>query len=134
MRIGATFTAVLAITLVAAVGVHSDSSGLTEQVARSAQPRQLAQAPESAPPPTGQPGPENPPSTAPPPATTPPNPSPGTPAMVLDDQEVSIILGKSVRSWLRMQSVQGISCGEQPGSAVSLGYARFAKIRATIPQ
>jgi hypothetical protein len=97
MRIGPTFTAVVAITLVAAADVHSDGSGLAEQARRSAQPRQLAQAPEP-PPPTAQPGAESPPSTAPaPPAGAPPNPSPGTPAMVLDDQELSTILGKSVR-------------------------------------
>ena len=94
MRIGPTFTAVVAITLVGAADVHSDGSGLAEQTTRSAQPRQLAQAPE--PPPMAQPGAESPPSMAPaPPAGAPPNPSPGTPAMVLDDQEVSTILGKS---------------------------------------
>src|SRR5215470_11608411 len=95
MRIGPTFTAVVAITLVAAADVHSDGSGLAEQARRSAQPRQLAQAPE---PPLAQPGAESPPSMAPaPPAGAPPNPPPGTPAMVLDDQEVSTTLGKSVR-------------------------------------
>src|SRR5215831_12243403 len=103
MRIGPTFTAVVAITLVGAADVHSDGSGLAEQARRSAQPRQLAQASE--PPPLAQPGAESPPSMAPaPPAGAPPNPSPGTPAMVLDDQEVSTILGKSfaaapVRTW-----------------------------------
>jgi hypothetical protein len=73
MRIGPTFTAVVAITLVGAADVHSDGSGLAEQTRRSAQPRQLAQAPE--PPPLAQPGAENPPSMAPaPPAGAPPNP------------------------------------------------------------
>src|SRR5260370_28926633 len=82
MRIGPTFTAVVAITLVAAADVHSDGSGLAEQARRSAQPRQLAQAPEP-PPPTAPPGAHSPPSTAPaPPAAAPPNPSPGTPAIV----------------------------------------------------
>src|SRR6516162_11622423 len=91
MRIGPVFPAVVAIALIAADGVHND--GLAEGTARPAQSRQLAQAPERAPP--GQVGPENPPV---PPAAAPPNPSPGTPATVLDDQEVSTILGKSVRS------------------------------------
>jgi len=63
MRIGPTFTAVVAITLVGAADVHSDGSGLAEQARRSAQPRQLAQAPE--PPPMAQPGAESPPSMAP---------------------------------------------------------------------
>ena len=123
MRIGATFAAVLAITPVAAVGVHSDSSGLTEQVARSAQPRQLAQAPEPAPPPMRQVGPENPPSTAPAsPAAAPPNPPPGTPAMVLDDQEVSTILGKSVRS----------SADEDMGRIVDIIVSRDGQVHAAI--
>jgi sporulation protein YlmC with PRC-barrel domain len=122
MRIGPTFTAVVAITLFAAVGVHSDNSGLSEQVARSAQPRQLAQAPEPSPP-TAQPGAESPPSTAPaPPAGAPPNPSPGTPAIVLDDQEVSTILGKSVRS----------STGEDMGRIIDIIVSRDGQIHAAI--
>src|SRR5258708_1661470 len=122
MRVGPTFTAVLAITL-AAADVHSDGSGLAEQATRSAQPRQLAQAPEQAPPPRGQPGPENPPSTAPaPPAATPPIPSPGTPAMVLDDQEVSTILGKSVRS----------SADEDMGRIVDIIVSRDGQVHAAI--
>jgi hypothetical protein len=97
MRIGPVFLSAVAIALIAAGGIHSD--GLTEGTARPAQPGQIAQTPERASPPTGQVGPENPPSTAPtPPAAAPPNPSSGTPATVLDDQEVSTILGKSVRS------------------------------------
>ena len=111
MRVNPTFTAVLAITL-AAADVHSDGSGLAEQATRSAQPRQLAQAPEQAPPPRGQPGPENPPSTAP----------PGTPAMVLDDQEVSTILGKSVRS----------SAGEDMGRIVDIIVSRDSQVHAAI--
>jgi hypothetical protein len=119
MRVGPTFTAVLAITLLAAADVHNDGSGLAEQATRSAQPRQLAQAP----PPTGQPGPENPPSTAPaPPAGAPPNPSPGTPAMVLDDQEVSTILGKSVRS----------SADEDMGRIVDIIVSRDGRVHAAI--
>src|SRR5262249_35687686 len=96
MRIGLVFPAVVAIALVAAAGVHGD--GLAQGTARPAQPRQLAQTPERSPPPTGQVGPENPASPAPPAAAPPPNPPAGTPATVLDDQEVSTILGKSVRS------------------------------------
>ena len=119
MRIGSTFTVVLAITLFAAVSVHSDGSGLTEQVARSAQPRQLAQAPEPAPSPTRQVGPENPPSTAP---AAPPNPPPGTPAIVLDDQEVSTILGKSVRS----------SVDEDMGRIVDIIASRDGQVHAAI--
>ena len=122
MRIGPTFTAVVAITLAAAADVHSDSSGLAEQATRSARPRQLAQAPEP-PPPTAQPGPESPPSTAPAaPAGTPPNLSPGTPAMVLDDQEVSTILGKSVRS----------SAGEDTGRIVDIIVSRDGQVHAAI--
>jgi hypothetical protein len=122
MRIGPTFTAIVAITLVAAADVHGDGSGLVEQARRSAQPRQLAQAPDPSPP-TAQPGPENPPSTAPaPPAATPPNPSPGTPAMVLDDQEVSTILGKSVRS----------SADEDMGRIVDIIVSRDGRVHAAI--
>ena len=121
MRIGLTFTAVVAITLVAAADVHSDGSGLAEQARRSAQPRQLAQAPE--PPPMAQPEAESPPSMAPaPPAGAPPNPSPGTPAMVLDDQEVSTILGKSVRS----------SAGEDMGRIVDIIVSRDGQVHAAI--
>src|SRR5215510_12473462 len=96
MRIGPVFPAVVAIALIAAAGVHDD--GLAERTARPAQPRQLAQTPERAPPPTGQVGPENPTAPAPPAAAPSANPPAGTPATVLDDQEVSTILGKSVRS------------------------------------
>jgi len=121
MRIGPTFTAVVAITLVGAADVHSDGSGLAEQARRSAQLRQLAQAPE--PPPLAQPGAESPPSMAPaPPAGAPPNPSPGTPAMVLDDQEVSTILGKSVRS----------SAGEDMGRIVDIIVSRDGQVHAAI--
>ena len=121
MRIVPVFPAAVAITLIAAGGVHSD--GLAEGAARPAQPRQLAQTPERAPPPTGQVGPENAPSTAPaPPAAAPPNPSPGTPATVLDDQEVSTILGKSVRS----------SAGEDMGRIVDIIVSRDGQVHAAI--
>src|SRR5262245_26926128 len=121
MRIGLVFPAVVAIALIAAGGIHSD--GLTEGTARPARPGQLAQTPERAPPPTGQVGPENPPSTAPaPPAAAPSNPSPGTPATVLDDQEVSTILGKSVRS----------SADEDMGRIVDIIVSRDGQVHAAI--
>jgi sporulation protein YlmC with PRC-barrel domain len=121
MGSGPTFIGIVAIALIAAGGVHSD--GLAEGAARLAQPRHLAQTPERSPPPTGQVGPENAPSTAPtPPTTTPPNPSPGTPATVLDDQEVSTILGKSVRS----------SAGEDMGRIVDIIVSRDGQVHAAI--
>jgi hypothetical protein len=122
MRIGPTFIAVVAIALVAAAGVHGD--GLAEGTARPAQPRQLAQTPERSPPPTGQVGPENPTSTAPAPpaAAPPPNPPAGTPATVLDDQEVSTILGKSVRS----------SADEDMGRIVDIIVSRDGQVHAAI--
>ena len=118
MRIGPIFLVMVAIALIAAGGVHSDSDGLAEGAARSAQPRQLAQTPERSPPPTGQPETGNPPSAAP----APPTPSPGTPAMVLDDQEVSTILGKSVRS----------SADEDMGRIVDIIVSRDGQVHAAI--
>ncbi len=124
MRIGPIFPVMVAMTLIAAaVGVHAAGSGLAEEAARSAQPRQLAQTPERAPPPTGQVGPESQPSTAStPPAAAPPNPSPGTPATVLDDQEVSTILGKSVRS----------SADEDMGRIVDIIVSHDGQVHAAI--
>src|SRR6516225_4476448 len=62
-------------------------------------------------------------STAPaPPAGAPPNPSPDTPAMVLDDQEVSTILGKSVRS----------SADEDMGRIVDIIVSRDGQVHAAI--
>src|SRR5215475_11628608 len=118
MRIGPVFPAAVAIALIAAGGIHSE--GLAEGTARPAQPGQIAQTPERAPPPTGQVGPENPPSTAP--AVAPPNPSSGTPATVLDDQEVSTILGKSVRS----------SSDEDMGRIVDIIVSRDSQVHAAI--
>src|SRR5947209_18750289 len=115
MRIGPIFPVMVAMALIAAaVGVHAAGSGLAERAARSVQPRQLAQTPERAPPPTGQVGPESPPA--------PPNPSPGTPATVLDDQEVSTILGKSVRS----------SADEDMGRIVDIIVSRDGQVHAAI--
>jgi PRC-barrel domain len=94
---------------------------------RSAQARQTSQA--EAPPPAAQPGLESAPSAAPapaappPPAATPPaNPPSGTPAVVLDDQEVSAILGKSVRS----------NAGEDMGRIIDVIVSRDGQIRAAI--
>jgi hypothetical protein len=124
MRIGPIFPVMVAMALIAAaVGVYTAGSGLAEGAARSAQPRQLAQTPERAPPPTGQVGPESPPSTASTPqAAAPPNPSPGTPATVLDDQEVSTILGKSVRS----------SADEDMGRIVDIIVSHDGQVHAAI--
>ena len=105
MRIGSGTAAVVAITLIAAGSVHGDSLG-PGQTGLSAWLRQFAQQAEpSTPPerpaaPAEPPAQENRPSAAPStPAATPPGTSPtGTPAVVLDDQEVSGIVGKSVRS------------------------------------
>ena len=119
MRIGPVFLAAVAIALIAAGGIHSD--GVAEGTARPAQPRQLAQTPERAPPPTGQVGPENA-SPAPPAAAPPPNPPAGTPATVLDDQEVSTILGKSVRS----------SADEDMGRIVDIIVSRDSQVHAAI--
>jgi PRC-barrel domain len=119
MRIGPVFSAAVAVALIAAGGVHSN--GLAQGASRPAQPGQVAQTPERAPPPTGQAGPENPPSTAPP-GAAPPNPSPGTPATVLDDQEVSTILGKSVRS----------SADEDMGRIVDIIVSRDSQVHAAI--
>ena len=123
MRTGLAIIAIVAVGLIAAVGAYSDASGRAEQAARSAQARQVAQTPESSPPPMGQSAPENPPSTAAPPAAAPPsNPSPGTPAVVLDDQEVSTILGKSVRS----------NAGEDMGRIVDIIVSHDGQVRAAI--
>ena len=119
MRIGPIFPVMVAMTLIAAaVGVHAAGSGLAEEAARSAQPRQLAQTPEQSPPPPEQPETGNPPSAAPAPPTSPP----GTPAMVLDDQEVSTILGKSVRS----------STGEDMGRIIDIIVSRDGQVHAAI--
>ena len=125
MRIGPIFPIMAAIALIAAAaGVHAGGSGLAEGAARSAQPRQLAQTSEQSPPPTEQPETGNPPSAAPaPPGNAPsPNPPSGTPAMVLDDQEVSTILGKSVRS----------SAGEDMGRIVDIIVSRDGEVHAAI--
>jgi len=103
MRIGSGTAAAVAITLIAAGSVHGDSLG-PGQTGLSARLRQLAQQAEPLTPPerpatpAEPPAQENRPSAAPStPAATPPGTSPtGTPAVVLDDQEVSGIVGKGV--------------------------------------
>jgi hypothetical protein len=123
MRIGLVISAAVAISLVAVSGVHGGAFRPPDGGVGSARPAQLAQTPESSPPPTGQSAPENPPpSTAAPPAGPPSNPSPGTPAVVLDDQEVSTILGKSVRS----------NADEDMGRIVDIIVSRDGQVRAAI--
>jgi PRC-barrel domain len=126
MRIGSGIAAVIAITLIAAVAgiVHSDNSdlGRAESTVRAAQARQTSQAEPL--PLTAQPGQENPPTAtpSPPAAAPPPSPPAGTPAVVLDDQEVSAILGKGVRS----------NAGEDMGRIIDVIVSRDGQIRAAI--
>jgi PRC-barrel domain len=125
MRIGSGIATVIAITLIAAAAgiVHSDNSdlGRAESTVRAAQARQTSQAEPS--PPAPQSGQESQPSATPsPPAAPPPNPSAGTPAVVLDDQEVSAILGKGVRS----------NAGEDMGRIIDVIVSRDGQIRAAI--
>jgi hypothetical protein len=103
MRIGSGTAAVIAITLIAAGSVHGDSLGpgqtglSARQLAQQAEPLTPTERPAA---PAESPAQETRPSAAPStPAATPPGTSPtGTPAVVLDDQDVSGIVGKSVRS------------------------------------
>src|SRR5262245_66272758 len=131
MRIGSGISAVIAITLIAAAAgiVHSDNSNLprADGTVRAAQASQISQAEPS--PPPAQPGQENPPAATPsppaaapsPPAANPPaNPPSGTPAVVLDDQEVSAILGKGVRS----------NAGEDMGRIIDVSVSRDGQMRA----
>src|SRR5262249_4699339 len=105
-----------------ALGENSDTAR-ADRWARAAAPQQMVQAPEPSPP-AGQSEQEKPPSTAPvPPAgAPPPNPPPGTPAVVLDDQEVSAILGKGVRS----------NAGEDMGRIVDVIVSHDGQVRAAI--
>jgi sporulation protein YlmC with PRC-barrel domain len=123
--------AAAAITLIAIAGFRGGQSdiGDTDGAARPAQIRVLAQATEPAPP-AAQPAPESGPAATPPqsatpsapPANPPPNPAAGTPAVVLDDQEVSAILGKNVRS----------NTGEDMGRIIDVIVSRDGQIRAAI--
>jgi hypothetical protein len=124
MRMGPGIAAGIAIALIAAAGALSESSDIAraDRSARAAAPRQMVQAPEPSPP-AAQSEQEKPPSTAPAPAgAPPPNPPSGTPAMVLDDQEVSAILGKGVRS----------NAGEDMGRIVDVIVSRDGQVRAAI--
>ena len=93
---------------------------------------QAAQAPEPAQPPAKAPdsaAEQSPPApAAPPPAApaTPPaaahNPAAGTPAAILDDQEVDSILGKNVRS----------SAGDNMGRIIDVLVSRGGKVRGAV--
>jgi PRC-barrel domain protein len=113
MRTGLVISAAVAISLIAAAGVRGGTVGAAEGGTGSARPAQLAQTPESSPPPAGQ---------SAPPAGPPSNPPPGTPAVVLDDQEVSTILGKSVRS----------NAGEDMGRIVDIIVSHDGQVRAAV--
>src|SRR5437868_15053700 len=121
MRTGLAIIAIIAIAPITGAGIYGGNSSRAQDW-RWAQTRQVAQTPDSSPSPSGQSAPENPPATAAPPAAAPPNPSPGTPAMVLDDQEVSTILGKSVRS----------NADEDMGRIVDIIVSRDGQVRAAI--
>jgi hypothetical protein len=127
MRIGPGI-AVIAIVLIAAAGVVRGDHSAAARADPSGRPAQAAQAAEPPAPagPSGQePSSAAPASrpTAPPPAgAAPANPRAGTPATVLDDQEVSSILGKSVRG----------KAGEDMGRIVDVIVSRDGKVRAAI--
>ena len=135
MRIGSGTAAVIALALIAAgdvqgAGLGSDQAGqpawrwrLTQQVEPSTPPAAPLEQPaqEKA----QEKAPENKPSGAPsPPAANAPPAAPpaGTPAVVLDDQEVSGIVGKSVRS----------SADEDMGRIVDVIVSQDGHIRAAI--
>jgi PRC-barrel domain len=122
MRTGLAIIAIVAIAPITGAGLYGGNSSRAQDAWRSAQTRQVAQTPESSPSPSGQSAPENPPATAAPPPAAPPNPSPGTPAMVFDDQEVSTILGKSVRS----------NADEDMGRIVDIIVSRDGQARAAV--
>jgi sporulation protein YlmC with PRC-barrel domain len=122
MRTGLVISAAIAISLIAAAGARGGAFGAAEGGTGSARPAQLAQTPESSAPPAGQSGSDNPSTAAPPAAAPPSNPPPGTPAVVLDDQEVSTILGKSVRS----------NAGEDMGRIVDIIVSHDGQVRAAV--
>ena len=132
MSIGLVIAAVAATTLIAAAtsGVHGgDYSAIAQadQSARStqgwAQARQLSQTAEPSIP-AVQLGQESSLSGTPAPSVgnLPLNPHSGTPAVVLDDQEVSAILGKGVRS----------NADEDMGRIVDVIVGRDGRIHAAI--
>jgi hypothetical protein len=120
MRIGAGTPALVAVALIAAWSIHHGSSDAGQshrpeqaRLAQAAEPSAPVEQPQESPPPIA-------PAT---PATAPAaNPPSGTPAVVLDDQEVSAILGKSVRS----------SAGEDMGRIVDVIVSHDGQIRAAI--
>ena len=132
MRIGLGITAVAATTLLAAAtsvvhGGDYPSVAQADQSAQSvrggAQTSQLSQTAEPSMP-TVQLGQDSSLSGSPAPSVGnfPLNPHSGTPAVVLDDQEVSAILGKSVRS----------NAGEDMGRIVDVIVSRDGQIHAAI--
>jgi hypothetical protein len=118
--------AIVAVALIAGAGFLAGEESSAARTDRSGPPAQAAQGEPPAPAgPSGQePSPAAPGTAAPaPPAgAAPANPHPGTPATVLDDQEVSSILGKSVRS----------KAGEDMGRIVDVIVSRDGKVRAAI--
>ena len=138
MRIGSGTAAVIALALIATGDVHGAGLG-SDQAGRPTWPWRLTQQAEPSTPPAQPAAPleqpaqekaqekaqENRPSGAPsPPAANPPPAAPpaGTPAVVLDDQEVSGIVGKSVRS----------SADEDMGRIVDVIVSQDGHIRAAI--
>ena len=132
MSIGLGITTVATTTLIAAAVSAADGGDYSaivqgDRSARSvqgwAQARQLSQTAEPSMPPV-QLGQKSSLSETPAPSVgnLPLNPHSGTPAMVLDDQEVSAILGKSVRS----------SVGEDMGRIVDVIVGRDGQIHAAI--
>jgi PRC-barrel domain protein len=130
MRIGfGTAAAAIALALIAAGDVHGAGVGF-DQAGKAAWPWRLTQQAEpSTPPgqpaaPLEQPAQEKAQEKSPPPAANAPPAAPpaGTPAVVLDDQEVSGIVGKSVRS----------SADEDMGRIVDVIVSQDGHIRAAI--
>ena len=138
MRIGSGTAAVIALALIAVGDVHGAGLG-SDQVGKPTWPWRLTQQAEPSTPPAQPAAPseqpaqekaqekaqENRPSGAPsPPAANAPPAAPpaGTPAVVLDDQEVSGIVGKSVRS----------SADEDMGRIVDVIVSQDGHIRAAI--
>jgi len=128
MRIGSGTAAVIALALIAAGDVHGAGLG-SDQAGKPTWPWRLTQQAEPSTPPAQPAAPleqpaqekaqENRPSGAPSPPAAPPA---GTPAVVLDDQEVSGIVGKSVRS----------SADEDMGRIVDVIVSQDGHIRAAI--
>lgn len=139
MRITFGTAAVIAIALIAAWNVHAANLGASGQASPPAWPWRLTQRAEPATPPPQPAAPseqpaqekaqekaqENKPAGAPsPPAANAPPAAPpaGTPAVVLDDQEVSGIVGKSVRS----------SADEDMGRIVDVIVSLDGHVRAAV--